>query len=570
MEHVIIIYPSGSQSLPEITETLQKHGKVIQQKTIELNGQQAFGYLMMFYWNPKYLDLKSLRDKVVKSGWKSPYDVAPITIIHWKSSSKKISQDLLQKDSSFKCYLRQVAYYGKSIKWEDFQKSKPSAEECRLWKGTLHSPDDLSENQRIIPLFFHDSTVAWFGMVSWEDILGDISNWSQDFDVKKGHFEWSSTGQLVASKKVRGDDGVYWLGYWMSIPPITKNQWEAWIADSKEKQTGGQQLWGKKLWSHPATFEYDDLKKRNKSDYLMSWKADGLHGVLELKDGKWVILDEKGGVMKSGVLSEYGRKLAGTNWEGEYLPEKEEFLAFDMPTQVNGNYWDRMKRPEQEWANKKKSNVLWEGLPISDTLTLLWKPFHEVKNVEKYLKDVEESGYGSDGLIFMPQYTSWKDFGEGDANQILKWKSGKDQTVDVYVFNNKVWLRDYNPSKFAPVDFACKTRGSKKNYPREWTYSRLSPKNPPKVEWKDGTTAQEHNGEIWEIRWKTTVNKNVPNYLWEAVRRRDSNKEVLLRNIGGMNAICDGRFVGPNAWRTMESVESVLMKPVGVNDLERW
>jgi hypothetical protein len=118
--------------------------------------------------------------------------------------------------------------------------------------------------------------------------------------------------------------------------------------------------------------------------------------------------------------------------------------------------------------------------------------------------------------------------------------------------------------------FECGEREFKRgHYPREWTRSRLS-RLPPMVEWYDGSTLSSHNGEIWEIRWGRTEDEKMSDNIWMAVRRRESNKEVLLRELGN-DVLCSGKFVGPNAMRTMQEIERILGGDgVTVDDLEGW
>lgn len=554
MLHYLIIYPTAHHKTEALLkEVLEKdlHGKITNRYEINLNGEQALGFIAQFYWEPKSLDLRSLRTKVEKSGWKNALEVKPLIILEWESPNTKLSNQLMGTGAPLKCYLRSIAYQGrKTIDFKDFRASNV---ECRLWKGTLHSPDRVDDKDRLEKMLKHESTIEWMKQVPWGSVIPYLVG--SDFNLPKDGI-WDAKGRAIAKKDKEHKNGVYWRGLWMAIPPITEGQWKNWIG---VKQNGGF------LWSHPATFSKEDLS-RDKNDYVFSWKADGVHGIITFTENEWLLKDEKGDIREKGQLDPAYRHWKGLELEGEWLPDKKEFIAFDIPN-ASGFYDERIKRAEIEWKGKKQNEVLWELLPVGETISIGWKPSYEPRDVSNYLEKVEKSGYGTDGLIFTPKRVEWKDLGNGKANMILKWKPMEDQTVDVYLYKGKIWLKGKN--RVAPEEFECVESGIQKNYPREWRTSRLSTSK-PQIEWKDGSTMEDHNGEIWEIRWKRTVEPNAEDYLWEAVRRRESNKETLLRNAGNQKAICQGRFIGPNAWRTMESVEENLKNPILLKDLEKF
>lgn len=577
--HLIIIYPNGVHNINLIRKalTIELKGEISDERTMNLTQDEAFGFVMQLYWDAKHLDVQSIQNKLVKSGWKYPHEKKTLIVINWKSPNEKFSQELMGKGAPLKCYLRYIAYTGDII---PYGKRVITEEECSVWKSTLHSPDKFDDNLRLFPLFFQDSTNQWTREVSWRVFLPIIVDWLSKHDkelnelYQEGNkiwtdWRWSHLGVLEKYRKKNKDkmreNGVYWCGVWMSIPPETEDEWKHWISLSNKGQSGSSR---DSLWSHPATFVREDLKMRNSADYVMSWKTDGLHGILEIGDEDWKILNEIGEVQASGKIGLKGRRFIKTRWEGEWIPERKEFIAFDIPLEDSIKWNERVEIGEVYWTKKERRDYLWKAKSISDDLSLLWKPSVPAKDIETYLTNVYKIGYELDGLIFTPVNVNWVDLGKTFYSKILKWKPLLQQTIDVYLYDGRIWLKEFNKKGYIPKEFKCPLTYHKGYYPKEWRHSLLSDSQPI-IYWNDGTTIHDHNNEIWEICWGKSINKNSASNRWMAVRRRESNKEVLLKGIGA-NGICDGRFVGPNAWRTMRSIEEYLRVPVTIMNLEEW
>jgi len=621
MNHLFIFYPVAqyNQNAPLIQSILEDElqGRILRVQDIQCSQTQSLGYLSQLYWSMDSLDESSLLQKSKKSGW-TPQQNATMTVLEWESPSSNASQDLYGTGAPLKCYLRyriaatQTNQHNKNKNknknhhqtYGVFKEKYNEEGACpREWKKYLHSPDQEEDLVRLIPVFFHDSTRVWMKVVPWQEVIPFLRDWLRVYQEPLQQITtplewiWTVWGDLEERKKALKEmpkNGVYWCGAWMAIPPETSQEWFVWlqssashpmkITEQNQNQKGGKSLDFIHRWSHPATMNRRDLDMKNARDYVVSWKADGIHALLQISKTEWKLVDEKGDTIEKGKLTKDGAYFANTMWEGEFLAEKREFLAFDVVPEEPGSeleFHQRTQRVETDWKGREQTSVLWEGIPVGKTLTMLWKPSIDIESknekfdVGGYMKKVEKSGYGWDGLIWTPKRVSWHTFGRSPAETILKWKPSAEQTVDVLVAKGAVWLKQFDKKgRFgAPNAFSCGENGEQKRgmYPREWKESRLAPGEPIEVHWEDGSTIEAHDGEIWELRWAQTVRPEEKGNVWDAVRRREANKEVLVRNAGGVNAIvCQGEFVGPNAWKTMLGVEDLLLEPVEVKDLEQW
>lgn len=537
MEYILFIYPIAHKHLSLIQTCLNEFGSIERQKTIQLTYERALGFIAQMYWNPSNMSLEGFQNKTIKGGW-TEKTTEPLTILTWKSP--EWGTFLSGTGAPLKCYLRQIAFTGNHFLTPKIflQKWKPSDEECKQWKAMLHSPDSSLDWIRLYPMCFHDSTVEFMKQVQWKQVLPLLlKQWTFEPKNKNTEMEWSVFGQLQPMKqpltKEWPPNGVFWFGYWMSQPPITPDEWKIWIESSRSQKTN-------KLWIHPATMTHVDLKVISPHDYFMSWKADGIHIILNIdSNGVVQLLNEQ----NHAIITDKTTKLKSTRWEGEWIAEQGEVWAFDFIL-PKLNYKERMEQGITYWKPKQQKQFLWDGIKISSTITLRWKPSNLVTQIKQYLLDLEKTKLPWDGLIFTHSE---------QPTQILKWKPIFKQTVDVYIYQGKPWLK-----QFMKHGSALCPHKQKGYYPRLWNYSEVS-KQEPNIFWDDKTTIINHNEEIWEVQWKQN--------RWVAMKRRQENKEPQLLESGGR---CGRKFMGPNAWLTMKGVEQAILNEITPNDLETW
>lgn len=545
--HLIFVYPIGHRYLPVLQDTLDKYGKISKQITLLLTSQQALGFILQLYLDPSTVNIHSLMNKLHNSGWTTATQNAPLTVYWWVSSTPDISNQITGKGSPFKCFIRFIAAHGQHQNWNTF-----SADEikCKQWKTMLHIPDHPEDLMRLIPLVWHKPTRDWTMSIRWESVIPFIQPWLKKYyrpienTFHTDHHQWSSSGKIInlTPEHVYSKGGVFWSGLWMTTPPITIQQWKDWINLSVTVLIGDKHVF---LWSFPTVFKKSDIKNKTKNDYLMSWKANGIHGILEIKNGLLTILNEYGNVRISApITSEYFT--GESRWEGEWIEESREFIAFDLI--VSGNFQERIAEAEKKIPAIYKQEIISKPIQISDDISFLWKTSQQAIHIAEYLKRVKKTKYISDGLIFTPRAIEWDNLGK--PVKIIKWKPVCEQTVDVYIEHGKAWLT-YLYKYYKSSEFHCEnnspTRGM---FPRHWNIQ---------IKWADNSITSHHDGEIWELRWMHNNN-------WEAVRRRDKDREKFLTK----NNRCDGNFFGPNPWKTMQTIWDNIKNPISVADLENW
>jgi len=329
---------------------------------------------------------------------------------------------------------------------------------------------------------------------------------------------------------------------------------------------------------NPATMEKKDLVQLKTQEYTVTDKADGERTFLIFLNEKIYLFNPKTKV----IIKEFENNviLENTVIDGEYLSDRNEFLAFDA---LLVKYHDvRLKSLSQRLNAIKKVQLQLDAIK---EISVKIKKFYTMNIFEesKKLWDNRKTlfNYELDGLIFTPE----NQFYVTDQQEIpvLKWK--EELSIDVRV--------EYNRRE----NFTYFHYGYGRENSREWTFQ------PPMSIYKD---SRYHDilkrTDINWLRWQTTKQEIIENIgnlnLGKTVISRNNRESFILGLYGVPQSKANvdispifnkydiieynfdfklNQWVAlrkrtfdkeqPNAYRTIESVLNSILNYISIDDI---
>lgn len=184
------------------------------------------------------------------------------------------------------------------------------------------------------------------------------------------------------------------------------------------------------LYPKPRDLNRNDIPHLHK--YVVTDKSDGVRKWLYISPFGLLMMNPERdhSVVKRITPVQYKRGV-GTLIEGEYIPERNEFLIFDILA-LDG----RDVRKSHFRDRKTLVNKVAEWLPGTinkGDLNVTHKHFFQYKDIQKAFDRLEGLPYDTDGLIFTPKNEGY----EPRHHPILKWKPHNKLTIDLLLRKGK-------------------------------------------------------------------------------------------------------------------------------------
>jgi hypothetical protein len=182
--------------------------------------------------------------------------------------------------------------------------------------------------------------------------------------------------------------------------------------------------WSKNLYPKPRDLNREDIPHLDK--YVVTDKTDGVRRWLFITGFGLVMMNaERHHAVIKRITPVHYTKGVGTLLEGEYIPERNEFLIFDILSVDGNDIRQKNFKERKQIINSLHKKLLINSVHKRD-LVISVKEFKKGQDIDGALNRLKTLPYDNDGLIFTPRHEGYNPH----RLDILKWKPPDQLTID--------------------------------------------------------------------------------------------------------------------------------------------